>query len=476
MELKASVLLEMENHDLKDMTLAMSRSVMDESEFRDYPHTGVAMQAHLRETAADAHRLIDWARDRSRPITVRPVKVAYWDSEIAWARQRNWPQPVLRHKNESDRAHPFGGFTMSGVGAKAGGPDYLRQYMVPRNVVEHTIRRSFCARDRIVERRTPAVPTERKLSTAMGRATFKVGRPHAGEVTIDEKFKAKRRAWARHPEILKNTHHIYLGDARKMAALKDHGPVHLVVTSPPYWNLKEYASDSSAQLGHIQDRAEFLEQLSQVWNKCFDALVPGGRMCVIVGDVCRSRKAFGRHLVEPLHAYVQVQCQETGFDPLAPIIWNKIANIVTEVAGNGSAFLGKPYEPNAIVKNDIEFILLFRKPGGYRHPTQEQRNLSLISKEDHHCWFQQVWSDVRGEVQRGHPAPYPVEIARRLIGMFSFVGDRVLDPFWGVGATSRAAISMYRSSVGFEIEPKYLDIGRRNVGIVPAESTIEFSM
>ena len=98
-------------------------------------------------------------------------------------------------------------------------------------------------------------------------------------------------------------------------------------------------------------------------------------MCIVVGDVCRSRKAHGRHVVEPLHAHLQVQCEAIGFDPLHPIIWNKIANVKTEVAGNGSTFLGKPYEPNAIVKNDIEFILLFRKPGGYRHPTQEQRDL-----------------------------------------------------------------------------------------------------
>jgi site-specific DNA-methyltransferase (adenine-specific) len=197
-------------------------------------------------------------------------------------------------------------------------------------------------------------------------------------------------------------------------------------------------------------------------------------LCVVVGDVCRSRRAFGRHIVEPLHAHLQIQCQKIGFDPLAPIIWNKIANVATEVAGNGSAFLGKPYEPGAIIKNDVEFILLFRKPGDYRHPTQEQRDLSLIAKEDHRKWFQQIWADVRGESQRQHPAPFPAEIARRLIGMFSFVGDTILDPFWGIGTTSFAAMQMHRSSIGVEIEPEFIEIAKKRIGKGLPDATIQF--
>lgn len=251
-------------------------------------------------------------------------------------------------------------------------------------------------------------------------------------------------------------------------------PVHLVVTSPPYWDLKDYADDhNGAQLGHIASRERFLEEVGKVWQRCYDLLVPGGRLCIVVGDVCRSRKVHGRHVVEPLHAYLQVQCQEIGFDPLAPIIWAKIANMVTEMGG-ANGFLGKPYEPNAIVKNDIEFILLFRKPGGYRHPTQEQRDLSLIDREDHARWFQQIWTDVTGEAQRGHPAPFPTEIARRLIGMFSFVGDLVLDPFAGTASTTRAAMEMSRSSIGFEIEPTYFELAKQRIGTPPLGSTVEF--
>lgn len=315
--------------------------------------------------------------------------------------------------------------------------------------------------------------------------TMPSGQPSTGSVPrktrrktergIDEKFAARERAWARRPEILNNQHRIFAGDARELGRILPDTTVHLVVTSPPYWNLKNYAHDrGGAQLGHIDDRRIFLRELAKVWRHCFRLLIPGGRLCVVVGDVCRSRRSFGRHVVEPLHAYIQVQCQELGFDPLAPIIWSKIANMATEVAGNGSAFLGKPYEPNAIVKNDIEFILMFRKPGGYRHPTQEQRDLSMISKEDHRRWFQQIWADVPGGVQRQHPAPFPTEIARRLIGMFSFNGDTVLDPFWGIGNTTLAAIDMYRSSIGIELEPAYVDIGRARIGTPPLTSRVEF--
>jgi DNA modification methylase len=294
------------------------------------------------------------------------------------------------------------------------------------------------------------------------------------EANLDDKFAAHREAWVRRPAILKNHHRIFLGDARELPGLPAEETVQLVVTSPPYWNLKRYRDDCDGmQLGHIEARKEFLDELGKVWRHCYRMLTPGGRLCIVVGDVCRSRKNFGRHIVEPLHAYLQVQCQELGFDPLAPIIWHKIANVATEVAGNGSTFLGKPYEPNAIVKNDIEFILLFRKPGGYRQPTQEQRDLSMIKKDDHRRWFQQIWDDIRGEIQRGHPAPFPVEVARRLIGMFSYVGDTVFDPFWGTGSTTRAAIDLYRSSIGFEIDPEYVRLGVNRLGILPPETTVE---
>jgi site-specific DNA-methyltransferase (adenine-specific) len=163
-----------------------------------------------------------------------------------------------------------------------------------------------------------------------------------------------------------------------------------------------------------------------------------------------------------MHADIVVRARKIGFDNLTPIFWYKIANAKYEVE-NGSSFLGKPYEPNAIIKNDIEFILMLRKPGGYRQPTVEQREASRLTKEEHKLWFQQVWNDVPGETTRDHPAPYPEELAYRLVRMFSFVGDTVLDPFMGTATTLVAAAACERNAVGVEIEPSYIDYAQRRI-------------
>jgi site-specific DNA-methyltransferase (adenine-specific) len=146
-------------------------------------------------------------------------------------------------------------------------------------------------------------------------------------------------------------------------------------------------------------------------------------------------------------------CRKIGFDNLNPIIWHKISNASYEVA-NGSKFLGKPYEPNAIIKNDIEFILMQRKPGAYRSPTDEQRHASKIRKQDFDEWFQQIWR-IPGASTKEHPAPFPLELAMRIVRMFSFVGDTVLDPFCGTGTTMLAAIQNHRNSIGIEIDDEY---------------------
>lgn len=252
-----------------------------------------------------------------------------------------------------------------------------------------------------------------------------------------------------------------LGDARRMPELEPES-VHLVLTSPPYWKLKDY-HDSHGQMGHIDDYDEFLGELDKVWAHCLRALVPGGRIICVVGDVCLSRRSNnGRHTVVPLHASIQERCRKLGFDNLAPIIWHKIANAAYEVEG-GSGFMGKPYEPNAVIKNDIEFILMERKPGGYRAPDLPTRVLSVISAENHKLWFQQIWSGLTGASTRDHPAPYPLELAQRLIRMFSFVGDTVLDPFLGTGTTAVAAAYTGRHSIGFEVDERYFEMAARRV-------------
>jgi DNA modification methylase len=266
---------------------------------------------------------------------------------------------------------------------------------------------------------------------------------------------------AKNPSLMKEieaisgnlpTYHRFINaDSRNLEFLPDES-VHLVVTSPPYWTLKRYP-EKDEQLGQIEDYEAFLEELDRVWKHIYRVLVPGGRLVIVVGDVCLPRREVGRHLVMPLHASIQEHCRKIGFDNLAPVIWYKIANACFEADSPGS-FLGKPYEPNGIVKNDIEYILFQRKSGGYRKPTLEARLLSVISEENQKAWFHQVW-DLKGASTREHPAPYPLELAERLVRMFSFVGDTVLDPFGGTGTTGLAAARWGRNSISIEVEEKY---------------------
>ncbi len=259
------------------------------------------------------------------------------------------------------------------------------------------------------------------------------------------------------------TNHVMnLGDARQLDWIPSES-VHLVVTSPPYFNLKRY-NESEGQLGHLDDYEGFHNELDKVWQHCFRALVPGGRLVCNVGDVCVARrKNNGRHLVLPLHADISIRTRQLGFDYLTPILWHKIANAQFEATGNGGGFLGKPYEPNAIVKNDVEYILMLRKPGGYRKPTDEQRATSRLSKQEQSEWFQPIWTGLTGASTKTHPAPYPIELAYRLIRMFSFTGDTVLDPFNGTATTSLAAYKANRNSIGNELDPEYFEIGRRRL-------------
>lgn len=256
-------------------------------------------------------------------------------------------------------------------------------------------------------------------------------------------------------------HRLYLDDSRRMEAIDDRS-VDLIVTSPPYWTLKKYLPNE-AQLGDIEDYDEFLGELDQVWAHALRVLVPGGRLVVVVGDVCLSRRKYGRHVVFPLHASIQEHCRGLGFDNLAPIIWYKIANAAHEVENGSAGFLGKPYEPGGVVKNDIEFVLFQRKPGGYRSPSLAARVLSTIAEDRHRVWFQQVWTGLGGASTRNHPAPFPLPLAERLVRMFSFVGDTVLDPFMGTGTTNVAAALWGRNSIGFEVQAEYFDQARRRL-------------
>jgi len=263
-------------------------------------------------------------------------------------------------------------------------------------------------------------------------------------------------------EFYGTTHRLHLGDARDLSWLPDES-VHLIVTSPPYWILKKYEPHKS-QLGALADYEQFLLELDKCWRECERVLVQGGRICCVVGDVCVPRKRAGRHYSMPLHADILVRARQLGLDCLTPILWFKIANGATEAEGNGAGFYGKPYQPGAIVKNDFEYILFLRKGGAYRSPSALQKALSMLTKTEMQSWLRTAWTDVKGESTRnGHPAPFPVALAERLIRLFSFAGDTVLDPFCGTGSTLLAAVSTGRNSVGNEIEPAYIKLAENRL-------------
>lgn len=295
------------------------------------------------------------------------------------------------------------------------------------------------------------------MSSVNGSRTTSQKPPHRRsrvEATAIPEFKAYDGPPTRHV--------LNCGDARQLDWIDDDS-VHLVVTSPPYFNLKKY-NDHPGQLGDIDEYEAFHDELDRVWSHCWRILVPGGRLVCNVGDVCIARRRNnGRHLVLPLHADISVRCRRIGFDYLTPILWNKIANAAFEANGNGGGFLGKPYEPNAIVKNDVEYVLMLRKPGGYRNPTDDQRAQSRLSKEEQSKWFRPIWNDVTGASTRNHPAPFPVEFAYRIVRMFSFAGDTVIDPFGGTGTTSVAAMRAHRNSIMNELDPKYFDLAEKRL-------------
>lgn len=294
--------------------------------------------------------------------------------------------------------------------------------------------------------------------------------PGAPEVLLKANKWLRLRRW---PAPYDRTRHqLVLGDARDLEFIQSES-VHLVVTSPPYFNLKPYASAGNGrQLGRVDDYETFLDELDRAWRECERVLVPGGRVCCVIGDILIPRRADGRHRVLPLPSDIQVRSRNHGLDNLTPILWFKIGNRTNEAGGGSSGYYGKPYQPGAIIKNDHEHIVMLRKPGGYRTTPMIQKALSMLQRDEIDAWMRPVWSDIRGASLRdGHPAPFPSELAERLIRMFSFAGDTILDPFSGSGSTAVAAIRAGRNSISVEIEEAYLNSATRRAAKVARSST-----
>lgn len=251
---------------------------------------------------------------------------------------------------------------------------------------------------------------------------------------------------------------LYHGDVGELLQDEVLPDVHLTVTSPPYADLLSYGGGASV-VGQIGDLTfqDWSDAMREILGHLHDLTIEGGRAAINVGDVCIARRKAGRHYVLPLAAALTMSAYDRAWDVLTPIRWEKVGNIKME-ASTSSGVLGKPNQPGGVIKNDTESILLLRKPGAYRKPTPEQVAGAHIPSDDYRRMFRGVWRDVPGMSSPLHPAPYPMQIPARLIRMFSFPGDIILDPFAGSGTTLMAAALLNRKAVGVEIEERYCEV------------------
>ena len=245
---------------------------------------------------------------------------------------------------------------------------------------------------------------------------------------------------------------IIIGDSRKMIEVSDES-IGLAVTSPPYWNIKDYGIKD--QIGYGQTLHEYLKDLYRVWKECFRVLLPGRRLCVNIGDQFARTIIYGRYKVIPLHAEIISQCEDIGFDYMGSVIWQKKTTMNTT---GGATLMGSyPYPPNGIIEIDYEFILIFKKPGNTNAIPIEKKKDSILSKDEWKSYFTGHWN-FGGTKQINHEAMFPEELPLRLIKMFTFAGETVLDPFLGSGTTIKAAYMLRRNAIGYEINGDFLKI------------------
>jgi site-specific DNA-methyltransferase (adenine-specific) len=257
---------------------------------------------------------------------------------------------------------------------------------------------------------------------------------------------------------MKTTHKIINGDSRQMSELKDRS-VHLIITSPPYWQLKDYGSNN--QIGFNDSYENYINNLNLVWSECFRVLHDGCRLCINIGDQFARSVYYGRYKVIPIHSEIIKFCETIGFDFMGQIIWQKATTMNT--TGGGAVMGSFPYPRNGIVKLDFEYILLFKKQGNSPKPTAEQKNNSAMTNEEWNTYFNGHWY-FNGAKQDKHLAMFPEELPRRLIKMFSFPNETVLDPFLGSGTTSLVAKKLNRNSIGYEINPDFIPIIKEKIG------------
>jgi modification methylase len=271
---------------------------------------------------------------------------------------------------------------------------------------------------------------------------------------------------------IKTNHKIIRGDSRKMNELSNNS-VNLVITSPPYWQLKDYGTDN--QIGYNDSYEDYINNLNLVWQECHRVLQNGCRLCINIGDQFARSVYYGRYKIIPIRTEIIKFCETIGFDYMGAIIWQKSTTMNTS---GGATIMGSfPYPRNGIIKLDYEFILLFKKNGTPEKVDKNLKELSRMTKEEWNTYFQGHWN-FNGVRQNRHIAMFPEKLPKRLIKMFSFVGDTVLDPFIGSGTTSLAAKNLGRNSIGYEINSKFIEIIKQKLDVETGKmfdnSTVNF--
>lgn len=256
---------------------------------------------------------------------------------------------------------------------------------------------------------------------------------------------------------INTTHTLITGDSRNLSLIPDKS-VHLIITSPPYWQLKDYGSDK--QIGFHDSYEDYINNLNMVWSECNRILHDGCRLCINIGDQFARSVYYGRYKVIPIRTEIIRFCESLGMDYMGAIIWQKQTTMNT--TGGGVVMGSFPYPRNGILKIDYEFILIFKKQGKAPTPTIDYKKMSEMSKEEWNTYFASHWT-FGGAKQDGHIAVFPEELPRRLIKMFSFVGETVFDPFMGSGTTSLAARNLKRNSIGYEINPDFIKYYKQKV-------------
>lgn len=258
---------------------------------------------------------------------------------------------------------------------------------------------------------------------------------------------------------MNTSHKIIIGDSRKMKEIKDES-VHLIITSPPYWQLKDYGSKD--QIGFDDTYEEYINNLNLVWNECYRVLNKGCRLCINIGDQFARSVYYGRYKVIPIRTEIIKFCETIGFDYMGAIIWQKITT--TNTTGGASIMGSYPYPRNGILKIDYEFILIFKKIGESPKVSREIKERSKMTQKEWNEYFTGHWN-FNGVKQIDHIAMFPEELPKRLIKMFSFVGDIVLDPFLGSGTTSLVSKNLERNSVSYEINEDFLSVIKNKLGV-----------